>query len=150
MNTAILITISTGKNFPIFYRAIFAVMEQRSDIQNRADIEKLINSFYEKVRSDEVIGFFFSEIVPVNWPAHLPRMYDFWESIAFGTASYKGEPMTVHMNLNRMHEMSAEHFNRWITLFRSTVDEHFSGPKADEIKKRAESIAMIMQLKVKG
>jgi len=29
----------------------------KSDIENRGDIEKLINSFYDKVKRDEVIGF---------------------------------------------------------------------------------------------
>ena len=33
------------------------------------------------------------------------------------------------------------HFDRWLELFLETVDENFSGPKAEEAKGRALSIA---------
>ena len=33
------------------------------------------------------------------------------------------------------------HFDRWLELFLATVDENFSGPKAEEAKGRALSIA---------
>lgn len=118
------------------------------DISSRADIELLVNRFYDRAKTDPLIGFFFSEVVPVNWPEHLPRMYDFWESIAFGTAGYKGEPMTVHMELNRKQTMEPAHFKRWVELFHATIESNFSGPKADELKARSASIAAIMKIKV--
>jgi hemoglobin len=120
------------------------------DLQNRTDIETLINRFYDKVKVDPLIGFFFSEVVPVDWPAHLPRMYDFWESIAFGSGNYKGEPMTPHFNLNKKQKMEPAHFERWLSLFYATMDENFAGEKAEEVKKRAGSIAAIMEHKLRG
>lgn len=119
-----------------------------SDITSRNDIEKMVNRFYEKVKTDELISFFFTEIIPVDWPAHLPRMYAFWESVAFGTGSYKGEPMTAHIQLSKKHPIEAVHFERWLKLFHQTIDENFAGEKADEIKMRAGSIAHIMSHKV--
>ena len=121
-----------------------------TDISTRADIEIMVNRFYDKVKSDDLISFFFTDIVQVNWPAHLPKMYDFWESIAFGTSAYKGEPMTAHIQLSKKQAMTVEHFNRWLKLFQQTIDENFSGEKADEIKMRAGSIATIMQIKTKS
>jgi hypothetical protein len=46
------------------------------DIENRKDIEQLINAFYDKVREDELIGFIFNDVAKVNWQKHLPVMYD--------------------------------------------------------------------------
>jgi hemoglobin len=96
------------------------------------------------------LDFFFTEIIPVDFPAHLPKMYAFWESILFGTPGYKGEPMTAHVHIHEKHKMEHAHFEQWLLLFRTTVDELFSGPKADEIKQRAASIATIMEWKVTG
>ena len=47
-------------------------------INNREDIELLVNKFYEKVKVDETIGYIFNEIANINWDKHLPKMYDFW------------------------------------------------------------------------
>jgi len=47
-----------------------------------------------------------------------------------------------------MVKLKAEHFDRWLLLFKSTVDENFDGEKAELAKQRAMSIATIMQLNI--
>jgi hemoglobin len=42
----------------------------------------------------------------------------------------------------------AEHFECWLKLFIETVDENFSGLKADETKSRAQSIAGVWKFKM--
>lgn len=118
------------------------------DIKNRKDIELLINSFYDKVKEDAVIGFFFTEVVQVNWEKHLPVMYDFWENVVFQTSNYNGNPMDKHIDLNKKSAIAMKHFQRWTLVFNETVDELFSGTKADLIKQRALSIATVMQIKI--
>jgi len=120
----------------------------KMDIKDRKDIELLINSFYDKVKQDTIIGFFFTEVVQVNWEKHLPIMYDFWENIVFQTGSYNGNPMDKHLELNKKSLITMEHFQRWILLFNETVEELFSGAKAEFIKQRALSIATVMQIKI--
>ncbi len=120
----------------------------KNDITNRADIELLINGFYNKVKKDPLIGFFFSEIVPVNWEAHLPIMYGFWENVLFYTGTYEGNPMALHKNIHQKCPMKMEHFQRWTSLFIETVDELFDGDKAELAKQRAISIATVMQIKL--
>ena len=44
----------------------------KKDIENRGDIILLINTFYEKVKRDEVIGYIFNDVAKVNWEKHLP------------------------------------------------------------------------------
>jgi len=120
----------------------------KNDITNRADIELLINGFYNKVKKDPLIGFFFSEIVPVNWEAHLPIMYGFWENVLFYTGTYEGNQMALHQNIHQKCPMKMEHFQRWTSLFIETVDELFNGDKAELAKQRAISIATVMQIKL--
>ncbi len=77
-------------------------------------------------------------------------MYDFWETTLFHTAAYKGNPMQVHKALNEKLALQKEHFDVWLSLFKKTVDELFVGTIAELAKQRAQSIAMVMQLKIGG
>lgn len=119
----------------------------KTDIRNRKDIEKLVNAFYEKVKTDEVIGYLFTDVAKVNWELHLPKMYDFWENILFYSANYSGSPMVVHKELHQKSTLTQEHFQHWNALFNETVDTLFEGTKADEIKNRAMNISAVMMYK---
>jgi hemoglobin len=119
----------------------------KTDIRNRKDIEELVNTFYEKVKSDDKIGYLFNDVAHVNWELHLLKMYDFWENILFYTASYEGNPMAKHKALHEKSTMTQAHFQHWIDLFNKTVDTLFEGPKAEETKNRAMNIATAMMYK---
>ncbi len=118
------------------------------DINNRKDIELLINSFYEKVRLDESLGYIFDEIAGVDWENHLPVMYDFWETTLFHTGSYKRNAMQSHVDLNKKVLLTKAHFDQWLMLFKATVDELFDGEIANNAKTRAISIATMIQIKI--
>ncbi len=119
----------------------------KTDIRNRKDIEKLINAFYDKVKTDAVIGYLFNDVAKVNWDMHLPKMYDFWENILFYTANYEGNPMLKHKELHQKSPMTKVHFQHWNALFIQTVDKLFVGKKAEEIKNRALNISDMMMYK---
>ena len=125
-------------------------MSELRDISSPADIELLLNTFYAKATQDPLIGSFFTEVLAHNWPAHFSAICSFWESIAFGTPGYKGDPMKVHLQVHAQQTMRAEHFDRWLQLFTTTVNTLFEGKKAEELKARAASIASIMLLKIKA
>jgi hemoglobin len=118
------------------------------DITSREDIELLITRFYDKVKQDPVIGFIFNDIVKVNWEEHLPIMFDFWETLLLNKTSYTRNTMGIHFDINRKVKLEDVHFNRWIELFTSTVDELFRGETASSAKKRAKSIAEVMLFKM--
>lgn len=120
----------------------------KHDISTREDIELLVNRFYEKVRTDETIGYIFNDVVKVNWERHLPVMYDFWESVIFFTGTYAGNPMITHRKLHQVAHLTPEHFAAWLKLFLSTIDELFEGDKAELARQRALSIATVMQMKI--
>jgi hemoglobin len=122
----------------------------KKDLESRKDIELLVNSFYDKVREDEVIGYIFNDVAKVEWEHHLPVMYNFWEDIILQSRKYSGNPMNVHTGLNQKTSLKTEHFARWKKLFIETVNENFEGPNAEVARQRAVSIATIMQIKVQG
>ena len=117
----------------------------RGDLASRDDIVRLVDGFYGRVRVDSTLGPIFDGVARVDWGAHLPKMYDFWESVLFGTAFFKGNPLAVHRALARKTPMTNAEFGRWVVLFHTTVDELFAGPVASAAKDRAVRIAMTMQ-----
>ena len=118
------------------------------ELNDKEDITKVINQFYEKVKKDDLISFFFNKVVSVDWDRHLPVMYEFWEQTVFGTGNYRGNPMSIHLKLNQKSPITPEHLSRWVDLFTTTVDELYSGENAERMKQRAISIATIMQIKL--
>jgi hemoglobin len=111
------------------------------DIVQREDIKTLVDKFYEKAKTDALLGPVFSN---VDWPHHLPIMYDFWSSMLLGDQTYRGNPLQRHLPL----AIDKNHFSQWLALFTQTVDENFTGEKAEEIKTRAQSIANLFQFKM--
>lgn len=118
------------------------------DITSRQDIVILVNTFYEKVQLNSVLGPIFNEIARVNWDTHLPKMYDFWESILFGVAKFKGNPMEAHFQVHQKQPLMQSEFNTWKELFCETVDELFEGEVAELAKQKADSIAGLMHFKL--
>ena len=119
--------------------------QPRMDITDSRDVARLVNVFYDRVRDDDILGPIFDDIAHVDWATHLPRMYDFWESVLFARATFKGTPLLVHRALDRRTPLTTAAFDRWIALFQSTVDDLFSGPMAEHAKNCAVRIAATME-----
>ncbi len=117
----------------------------REDITSRADVERLVDGFYERVRGDELLGPIFDDVAHTDWARHLPKMYDFWEGVLFGVAGFRGNPLSVHRELARRLPLGDREFGRWLDLFHESVDTLFSGPCAEGAKTRAVRIAAVMQ-----
>ncbi len=115
--------------------------DNKQDIATVADIEKLVYTFYDKVRADEALFAVFNPIIKDNWPAHLAKMVSFWSTLLLYTREYKSDPLTSHMPL----PLTKQHFETWLALFTETLDELFEGEIAENAKKRAFSIARIMK-----
>jgi hemoglobin len=118
------------------------------DIETRADIELLMQAFYSKALTDETIGYFFTEVVPLKMEVHMSLIVDFWETILLGKAAYKGNVMQVHQHIHHLSAFKDLHFERWVFLFQQTVNEMYAGERAILAKQRAESIATLMRIKL--
>lgn len=119
-------------------------MDIKKDIATRADIEQLISNFYTKVKTDTTIGIIFTEIVPISWEHHIPVIVNFWETILLDHPLYSNNAMDVHHKLNKIYPLQKKHFDAWLQLFYTTLDEMFAGPITELAKKRAAGIAALM------
>lgn len=124
----------------------------KPDIETPADIDRLIETFYKKyVLDDPIIGFFFTDIARIDLDLHLPssshikKVSAFWQLQLLGKIGYSGQTFAAHREIHDQAQLSADHFHRWLYLFEKTIDELFSGPRAENAKQRAHTIARSMQ-----
>ena len=115
--------------------------ESRHDIQDRADCERLVRAFYGRALTDPVLGFIFVDVARLDLEAHVPRITAFWETILLGAQSYGGGAFRPHALLNVKVRLRAGHFERWLWLWRTTVDELFAGERAELAKTHADRVA---------
>ena len=116
----------------------------KPDIENRVDIDQLMQIFYERALTDDVIGYIFTDVAQLDLDSHLPVIGDFWEAMLFRTGGYADRgrnPLEVHRQLHLRSAFEPKHFSRWLELFVQCVDEQFEGERAEFIKIRAHAIA---------
>ena len=118
------------------------------EIKTKQDIIILVDAFYKKALTDLEIGYFFTEVMKINLEKHLPKLYNFWESILFKKASYSGNPMMKHLEINKTSQIKPAHFDRWLFLWQETVEELYTGELATEAINRANQIGQLMQFKI--
>jgi len=114
------------------------------DIENREDIDALMQEFYKRALADDTIGFIFTDVMKLDLEHHLPVIGDFWESLLLGAGNYHRHgrnPMRVHQEINNKVELKQEHFERWLEIFNGVVDEMFEGELSGHAKLRARAIA---------
>ncbi len=95
---------------------------------NDDSISILVDTFYARVRADDLIGPVFNRVV-ADWPEHLAKLKDFWSSVVLSAGRYKGNPMMAHMPIP---EMDPEHLERWLSLWEKTLNEIYD-PEVVEI-----------------
>lgn len=119
-------------------------MNTVKDLSTLEDIKKLVDTFYEKVRQDELLAPIFNERIKDHWPEHLEKMYAFWQTVLLHQQAYQGSPFPPHAQL----PVNRSHFEKWMELFIATVDQLFAGEKASETKWRAQKMAEMFQSKI--
>jgi hemoglobin len=110
-----------------------------------AMIERLVHSFYAKVRTDEMLAPVFDARIR-DWGPHLAQMCAFWSSVALMSGRYHGAPMPKHLPL----PIDAAHFDRWLALFEETAAEVCPPEAAAHFVERAHRIAASLELGVAG
>lgn len=108
-----------------------------------ADLQRLVDAFYAKVRGDGLLGPLFNAAV-ADWPEHLETLGAFWSSVLRTTGRYKGSPMAAH--LRHAPSMEPEMFNRWLALWRETASEQLAEGDAAAVIEKAERIAESLKL----
>jgi hemoglobin len=119
------------------------------DIDSRGDLYKVVQLFYQKLfDDDDMKPFFIKFYQQENLEKHLNVLVDFWDSVLFHSGVYTKNAMQPHFIKHKETPFKKIHFEKWILLFCSSIDELFTGQNAEVIKNRAQSIATVMQLKI--
>jgi hemoglobin len=108
-----------------------------------ADLQRLVDAFYAKVRGDALLGPVFGAAVG-DWPEHLEKLGAFWSSVMRTTGRYKGSPMGAH--LAHAAAIRPEMFERWLALWRETAGEELAAADAAAVIEKAERIAESLKL----
>jgi hemoglobin len=124
--------------------------ETRRDIETRADCERLVRVFYGRALSDPIIGFLFTDVAHLDLEAHVPRITNFWDTILLGAHSYGGGAFRPHIELHRKVSLTSGHFERWLYLWRTTVDELFAGERAELAKAHAMRVAAAFRSRLRS
>ena len=113
--------------------------ERRAELQaqaaelgiDEAFISTLVETFYTRVLSHPKLGPIFDGAVE-DWDEHVPKMKDFWSSVALNSGRYTGKPVPAHQALKGVTEAD---FAIWLGLFEQTLKD---------ISGRAETVSYFM------
>ena len=122
----------------------------KTDIEYDQDVVRLVDAFYGRLLEDDSISYIFKKHMQLSLEMHLPIMYDFWQSILLDKQSYRGNVMIKHIELNRMTALTEQHFSTWLGWWEQTIDTLFAGPVAETAKQKAQTMAALMQYKIKS
>lgn len=124
-------------------------MTELIDIKSREEVSILVNTFYKKIRKDELLGPIFNGMI-TDWDTHLDLLIDFWETQLFMVKKYRGNPLEAHVKVDAFtnHNVEAKHFGVWLQYWFETIDELFKGEKAQLAKNRARNMNTFMQIEI--
>lgn len=119
------------------------------DIEERADVSKVVRTFYSKVRQDETLGPIFNAMID-DWEEHLEKLTDFWSMTLFGGRNYGGNPITAHQHVDEQMPggVTPFHFGTWLNLWFATLEELFSGENAETLKRRARKMQTFLMIAI--
>ena len=105
-----------------------AEAEMRSIGIDGAFIDRLVETFYGRIRAHAELGPVFDAHLDGRWPEHLQKMKHFWSSIAFRNGAYGGKPVQAHLGVEGM---APTLFPQWLALFSATLADIAPTPEAE-------------------
>jgi len=113
------------------------------DNVDRGTVEQMVRAFYTKALNDKMIGPTFKKKLGDDmnsplWYEHLKTIDKFWYTMITGEHGYKGHPFPPHVFLS---PLTRKMFERWLELFKTTVDAYFIPQIAHAFYVKAEEFA---------
>jgi hemoglobin len=115
-------------------------------VTSEADIARLVDEFYLRVRRDPALAPIFHAAVgesEAEWAPHLAKLRRFWSAVMLRSGAYHGDPYSAHL---RLPGLTPEMFDRWLALFGATCDELLTPTTADAFRERAQRIARSLRM----
>lgn len=92
-------------------------------------VSQLVESFYARIRADDLLGPIFAERIAA-WAPHLGRMKSFWRSVLHNSGEFAGNPMAKHLAIPGLEK---SHFAHWLELFYATLRDLERHPAATRL-----------------
>lgn len=115
------------------------------DLDNREQVERFVDLFYQRLLADEELSPIFLDVARVELDQHLPHIKDYWCKLLLGERGYRRHTMNIHRQLHGRRPLGKGDFQRWLSHFQATLDDHFSGPYSDKARRIAIAIAANME-----
>ena len=61
-----------------------------------AFLDRMVETFYSRVRAHATLGPVFEARLAGRWPEHLARLKLFWQAVALRNGAYSGRPVPAH------------------------------------------------------
>jgi hemoglobin len=120
------------------------------DLDDRAAIHDLVVVFYREVVFDDLLEPVFGDVAEVDWAAHIPHLIDYWCRVLLGEPGYEGTIIRAHAHVHSIEPLRLEHFERWYALWVAAIDQHWSGPIAEQAKRHAVQIGGVISSRLLG
>jgi hemoglobin len=120
----------------------------KRDIETKEDIEHIMRVFYSKMLQDDVVGYIFTDVAKINLETHLPHITNFWNNALFHVGGYKNNVIQIHKDLHAKEPLTEQHFERWLHLLSTTIDELHQGELCEKMKVVAKQIAIMIKIKM--
>ena len=113
------------------------------DTVDRPAVEKMVRKFYGEILKDDIVGPYFikalgDDLNNAKWYEHLSTLYNFWLAMMNGERNYNGDPFPPHAFIGQLYP---ETFERWLKLFKETVNEMFTPEIASKFYRTGEILA---------
>ena len=79
-----------------------------NDILNTADLNLLVDKFYQKLLSDSSISYIFTDVVKIKLAEHLPILVTFWSQAIFNTGGYFKNLTQIHLDISEKEYLTPE------------------------------------------
>lgn len=111
------------------------------DLDSPEEIAEMVRRFYADVTMDDLLGPMFNDVAKVDWSEHLPKLTAFWCRALLSKPGYEGNPLRAHTEVHRKQAFRPEHFERWLSLFRDTLELGWTGPNTARAWELATTVA---------
>ena len=113
------------------------------DTVDRGKIEEMVRQFYGTVLKDDMLAPIFikslgDDLNNGKWHEHLNTLYKFWDLMMTGRRGYGGDPFPPHAFIGPLHRVT---FERWLKLFKETVNQLFNPEIANKFYVKANRLA---------
>jgi hemoglobin len=74
-----------------------AIMRIQHEMITNDSVQKMVDTFYNSLRQNSILGPVFERALPSSWDAHIALITEFWSIILLGSHSFQGNILAKHM-----------------------------------------------------